>query len=256
LCESVLQVCKPPLRRYIGAAKTLAPPLGDGMQWRVLQQLGAAPLDPRVRYFVQSGMKFIDQPRLAEAGFADNQHQLTVALSCALPAPHQHDDLVVATDQRCQMALADAPAAPARPNDAVQSQRLWHALEFVVAALLDDEQASYLPLDARCCYDRTRLGQRLCPRRNIRHVSVDLAACVDHNRPSIVGNACGKSGLIGGGVLAVQLGKRPLDRESCPHCSFGIVLLRHRVTEECHQPVAQFLRDLPAHITAVEAASR
>jgi len=32
-----------------------------------------------------------------------------------------------------------------------------------------------------------------------------------------------------------------------PHCPLGIVLLRHRIAEQCHQPVAELLGDFAAH---------
>jgi hypothetical protein len=82
--ESVLQICKPPLRRHVGVTETLAAPLGA----RVLQKLRAAPFHPRVRYIAQLGMKLLDQALLTEARFADDRYQLPIALPCALPAPH------------------------------------------------------------------------------------------------------------------------------------------------------------------------
>jgi hypothetical protein len=40
---------------------------------------------------------------------------------------------------------------------------------------------------------------------------------IHHHRPRIDRNAGGKHGLCGIGILAVQLGERPLDRERRPH---------------------------------------
>ena len=56
-----------------------------------------------------------------------------------------------------------------------------------------------------------------------------------------------KRGLARAFVLAVQLGQRALDRQRRPHRALGIVLLRHRIAEQRHQPVAELLGDLAAH---------
>ena len=59
-----------------------------------------------VRRFRKLGVELLDQPRLAQARFTDNLDKLALALACALPAPEQHRDLVVATDERRQRSLA------------------------------------------------------------------------------------------------------------------------------------------------------
>jgi hypothetical protein len=47
-------------------------------------------------------------------------------------------------------------------------------------------------------------------------------------------------------VVRVELVKRSLDRERRPHRAFGVVLLRLRIAEERHQPVAEPLQHMPA----------
>jgi hypothetical protein len=69
------------------------------MKWRVLQKLRTIPFDPGVRRVAHSGMKFLDQARLAQSWFADNQDQLPIALARTLPAPHQYADFLVATNE-------------------------------------------------------------------------------------------------------------------------------------------------------------
>ena len=49
-----------------------------------------------------------------------------------------------------------------------------------------------------------------------------------------------------GGVPGVDLTKRALDGERRPHSALGVVLLRRRVAEESHQPVAEPLQHVPA----------
>ena len=43
-----------------------------------------------------------------------------------------------------------------------------------------------------------------------------------------------------------MLRKRALDRERGPHRALGVVLLRLRIAEERHQPVAELLQDMAA----------
>ena len=180
-------------------------------------------------------------------GSPDDQHQLAVALPRSLPAPHQHRDFLVATDQRREMALPGTASAAARPHQSEQRHRLRHAFEFMAAALLGDEQARDLALHPRRNHDRARLGQRLHPRRDIWHVAENLARRIHHHRPGFDRDARGQRRLARAGVLAVQFGKRALDRERRPHRALGIVLLRHRIPEQHHQPVAELLGDLAAH---------
>ena len=183
LRQRTLQIREALLGRHVGAAEALAAPFGDRVQRRVLQELRAAPFDPGVRRLAQPGVKFLDQARFAQAGLADDQHQLPVALPRPLPAPHQHGDFLVAADERREMALPRAASAAARPHEPEQRHRLRHAFEFVAAALLGDEQAGDLALHPRRDHDRARLGQRLHPRRDVRRIAVNLARRIDHHRP-------------------------------------------------------------------------
>ena len=193
-------------------------------------------------------MKFLDQARLAESRLADDQHQLAVALPRPLPAPHQHGDFLVATDERREMALPRAASAAARPHEPEQRHRLRHALEFMAAALLGDEQTGDLALHPRCHHDRAWLGQRLHPRRDVGRIAVNLARRIDHYRAGFDADARVERRLARTGVLAVHLGERALDRERRPRRAFGVVLLRHRIAEQRHQPVAELLGDVAAHL--------
>ena len=248
LRQRTLQVGEPPLGRHVGAAEALAAPFGDRMQRRVLQKLRAAPFDPGVRRVGEPGMKFLDQARFAQARLADDQHQLAVALPRPLPAPHQHRDFLVAADQRREIALRRAASAAARAHQPEQRHRLGHALERVRAALLGDEQAGDLALHPRRDQNRARLGQRLHPRRDVGDVAVNLARRIHHRRTGFETDAGDELRLAGAGVLAVQLGQRALDRQRRPRRAFGIVLLRHRIAEQRHQPVAELLGDMAAHL--------
>ena len=175
-------------------------------------------------------------------------HQLAVALPRPLPAPQQHRHFVVAADQRRELALSGAASATARAHKPEQSRRLGHALERVRAALFGDEQAGDLALHPRRDQNRARLGERLHPRRDVGDVAVNLARRIDHRRTGFEPDAGGKLRLTGAGILAVQFGKRALDRERRPRRALGVVLVRHRIAEQRHQPVAQLLGDMAAHL--------
>jgi hypothetical protein len=83
--------------------------------------------------------------------------QLPIVLPRPLPAPHQHGDLLVATDERRKMTLSGATPAAACSHDPVQRHRLRQPLKFMVAALLGHEQAGDLALHSRGDYHRARL---------------------------------------------------------------------------------------------------
>ena len=102
-------------------------------------------------------MELLDQTRLPQPRLANDQHELAATLPRPLPAPLQHADFLVATHEGGEVALPGATATAARPNDPEQRHVLGHALEFMAAALLDDEQASDLALNLRGNYDSARL---------------------------------------------------------------------------------------------------
>ena len=56
------------------------------------------------------------------------------------------------------------------------------------------------------------------------------------------------SGAPARGVPGVEVGQRALDRERRPHGALGVVLLRLRVAEQRHQPVAELLQHMAAKI--------
>jgi len=150
-------------------------------------------------------MELLDQTRLPQPRLANDQHELAATLPRPLPAPLQHADFLVATHEGGEVALPGATATAARPNDPEQRHVLGHALEFMAAALLDDEQPGDLPVYPRRHHYGTRIGQRLCPCRDVRHIAENLAARIEHRRASVDGDACGQCGLARHFVLAVQL---------------------------------------------------
>src|SRR5271163_286861 len=70
--------------------------LGERMERRVLEELRGAPFDPRMRRLRQARMELLNEARLAESGFADNQHELAFTSLCALPTARKRTELLPA----------------------------------------------------------------------------------------------------------------------------------------------------------------
>ena len=200
-----------------------------------------------MRRLAQSGVKFLDQAGFTQPWLAEDQHQLPITLPRPLPASHEHGYFLVATDEWCEMALPSAASSAARADEAKQRHRLRYPLEVVAAALLGHEQPRDLALHPRRGHDRTRFGERLGTRRDIRHLAEYLTRRVDHHRSGVDGDACGERWFASAFVLAILLSERALYRECRPHGPLGIVLLCQGIAEQRHQPIAEFLGDFAAH---------
>ncbi len=64
--------------------------------------------------------------------------------------------------------------------------------------------------------------------------------------PELEPDARGELRRAFGGVPGVDLSKGALDRERRPHRALGVVLLRLRIAEQGHQPVAEPLQHMAA----------
>ena len=118
--QSVLEVGETPLVGRVGAAKAQSAPFGERVQGRVLQELRGGPFDPGVRRLGEFCAELLDQTRLADAGLADDLDELALAFERARPAALKQGKLVLAADERRQSPRAAAPAAAARPHDAIE----------------------------------------------------------------------------------------------------------------------------------------
>ena len=115
-----------------------------------------------------------------------------------------------------------------------------------MAAVLGHEQSGGLPLDRGCDEDRARLGGALDPRGDIGRVAEHFARCVDHHLPGIKADPRGKLRRAFAGVSGVDFDKRALDRERGAHSALSVVLLRVRIAEQRHQPVAELFQHMAA----------
>ena len=115
-----------------------------------------------------------------------------------------------------------------------------------MAAVLRHEQSGGLPLDRGCNEDRARLGGALDTRGDIGRVAEHFARRFDHHLPGIKADPRGKLRRAFAGVSGVDFDKRALDRERGAHGALGVVLLRVRIAEQRHQPVAELFQHMAA----------
>ena len=172
---------------------------------------------------------------------------MSLTLTRPLPAPHQHGDFFIPAYKRSEIALAQAAAAATRPNESKQCSRLWDPFEQMRAALFRHKQPGDLPLHPPRYQYRARLGQRLHPRGNVGDVATNLAARVEDGGTGLKADTGDEFWFARSGVLAIEFGQGPLDRQRRAGRALGVVLVRQRITEQAHKPVAELFRDMTAH---------
>ena len=100
----------------------IAAPCGEWVQRRVLEKLRTGPFRPAMRNFIQPSVKFIEHSRLTHAWFADDHHQLAIALPRPLPTTHQNGNFFFPADERRELALPDAAARAASAHEFEQAR--------------------------------------------------------------------------------------------------------------------------------------
>jgi hypothetical protein len=104
--------------------------------------------------------------------------------------------------------------------------------------------ATKSPADIQSNQHRAGLGGGLHASSDVRRVAEHLPGRLHDRRPEA--DARRKLWRALATVLDVDLSQRALDRQRRPHRPLGVVLLRLRIAEEGHQPVAELLEDMPA----------
>ena len=99
------------------------------------------------------------------------------------------------------------------------------------AALFRYKQPGDLTLHLGREQDRAGLGQRLHPRGNVGDIAIDFAARVENGWAGFKANTGDEFRLGRSGVLAIEFGQGPLDRQRRTRRAFGVVFLRHRIAE-------------------------
>jgi hypothetical protein len=227
-------------------AKSLPAPFDDRMQRRILQQLRGAPFDPGMRRLRQARMELLDEPRLAEAGLAYDQYELAFACSRPVPAAHQEAQFLLTADKGRDRASAAPSTAAAGADDTKELDRRGYAFEFARGLLLDDEQPCDMALNIHGDQHRTWLGRDLNARRDVRRVAKHLSGRLHDHRPRLDADTSGQLRGVLGRIPRVDIGKAALDRQRRPHRALGVILLRLRIAEERHQPVAEPFEDMAA----------
>jgi hypothetical protein len=116
------------------------------------------------------------------------------------------------------------------------------------AAILSDEQAGCLALNAGGDQHRSRIGKRLYAGGDIGRIAEDFSGLIHHHRPGLNADAGDELRAACASVLAVEFRERALDGERRSNRPLGIVLLRDRMSEQRHQSVAELLGDASAHL--------
>ena len=156
--------------------------------------------------------KLFDQPGLADAGLADNQHELPFARAGTFPAAGQDADVLFAADERREKPGALPAASAAYAQYPIERHWRRDALELVRALVLNDEEPGDLPLDGRRDQHGSRLGCSLNSRGNIRRFPEHLACGIDDDRAALQPDAGDQFWKASAGVARVEFLKRALYR--------------------------------------------
>ncbi len=194
------------------------------------------------------------EPRLADAGDADDRHELRAPLlGRRVEQLLDEAELAVAADERRLEALRRA----ARPPRAAVTRtarhsviRLGLALERVRAGLLVRDRRLGRTLRRLADEHRPRLGRRLDARGGVDEIARD------HALPLRAEGDGRLAGQHAGTRLEprVELGHRGDEVERGAHCPLGVVLLRDRRPPHRHDGVADELLDRAA--VALDQRSR
>ena len=202
-----------------------------------------------MRLGVEALLQCRGDARLAEAGFARDQHDLAVARLGARPAAQQQVDLLVAADQRGQRRSAQC-LEPARDGTRTQHlpgrHRRGDALDLDGAEIAVLEEIADQP--ARACGDddRVRLGQGLQAGGEVRRFADDRLflrrafadQIADDDQPG--GNPDPRLEL---GGFDIEAADSVDDAQPGSNRPLGIILMRPRVAEIDEHAVAHIFGD-------------
>jgi hypothetical protein len=211
---------------------------------------------------VQALRQCRDHARLADAGFARDQHDLTIARLGARPAPQQQVDFLVPADQSGQRRSAQClePARNcARTQHLPSRHRRGDALDLDGAEIAVFEEITDQPARARGDDDGAGLGQGLQPRREVRCFADDrlflrraLADQIaDDHQPSRDPDA--RLQLYGFDIEATDRVDQP---QPGPDRPLRIVLMCSRIAEINEHAVAHVFGDKPSNPATTSATAR
>src|SRR5262249_8255539 len=131
-----------------------------------------------MRFRSKAFEKISCEPRFADARFAGNQDDLTLAALRPRPAPQQQLGFFLAPDEGSQTARMQGLEAAfdgARPQRHPGPRRLGEALEVPGPEVLQFKEIAQKSTRAVANDDHVRLGNLLQPRREIRRLANDAA---------------------------------------------------------------------------------
>jgi hypothetical protein len=130
--------------------------------------------------------------------------------------------------------------------------RFRHAFERLRPAIFDHEQTGY-ELKHRVGYQGcVRRGGRLHARRDVGHVTEcldPLIPLMHHHLPGMNADPHGDLKLVMSARRAVSFGNSVEDRETGTDRTLGVIVMRLRISEERHHPIAEILSDLAAELS-------
>ena len=185
------------------------------------------------------------EPRLADAGDADDGHELRPALVGRGVEDLLHEPkLAVAPDERRLQAdrLEGAAAAGGHAKGAPERDRLRLPLELVLARAGVGDGRLRRALGRLPDEDRARLGRRLHARGGVDEVARDHPLPLGADRHSGLTGEDAGADLQGG----IELGNGRDEVERCANGPLGVVLLRDRRSPDRHHRVADELLDRSA----------
>src|SRR5262252_4234012 len=131
-----------------------------------------------MRFRSKAFEKISCEPRFADARFAGNQHDLTLAALRPRPAPQQQLGFFLAPDegsQTARMQCLEAARRGTRAQRRPRPRRPGEALEVPRPEVLEFKEIAEKSTRAVADDDHVRLGNLLQPRREIRRLANDAA---------------------------------------------------------------------------------
>jgi hypothetical protein len=103
-----------------------------------------------------------------------------------------------------------------------------------------------LPWESRSDEHPSGLGCSLNARGDVGRFAEHVAVVVDNDRTRFEADADGEPRSVASSISGVQVSERLLDAESSHDGALAVILLRPRIAEDGHQPIAQPLDYLAA----------
>ncbi len=198
------------------------------------------------------GEEFLDQPRLADAGLAGDEHDVAVASPRARPLRAEHGELRATSAESGEPAQAHLGAIRriGLAQHAPGTMRLGEATQRNLAQGLADEACADARMRGLADHDAVLLGETLQARRQVEHgahrrdLRLDIRTDEIAQHDAAGGDANAHGERRAGGRF--QPGDAAGDRECGPHRVLRIALPRGGIAEIDEDAVAEIAGDVTA----------